>query len=163
MVVEQAQEGADFKMLFFNSDGSLGAVSYTHLIHGIHKKTLMWYDQVGLLSPAFVGENGYRYYSYRQSARLETILMLRALEVSLSLIHISMVLIRFIRSLLSGRNLGSVLLGRSLLYHGPRHFSTVNPPSSRKTEDAPGGTSSVSRFKGSCRLSPGCRCRPWRL
>ena len=25
-------------------------------IHGIHKKTLMWYDQVGLLSPAFVGE-----------------------------------------------------------------------------------------------------------
>lgn len=24
MVVEQAQEGADFKMLFFNSDGSLG-------------------------------------------------------------------------------------------------------------------------------------------
>lgn len=37
-------------------------------IHGIHKKTLMWYDQVGLLSPAFVGENGYRYYSYRQSA-----------------------------------------------------------------------------------------------
>lgn len=26
-------------------------------IHGIHKKTLMWYDQVGLLSPAFVGEN----------------------------------------------------------------------------------------------------------
>ena len=52
-------------------------------IHGIHKKTLMWYDQVGLLSPAFVGENGYRYYSYRQSARLETILMLRALEVSI--------------------------------------------------------------------------------
>lgn len=49
-------------------------------IHGIHKKTLMWYDQVGLLSPAFVGENGYRYYSYRQSARLETILMLRALR-----------------------------------------------------------------------------------
>lgn len=42
-------------------------------IHGIHKKTLMWYDQVGLLSPAFVGENGYRYYSYRQSARLETL------------------------------------------------------------------------------------------
>ncbi|MFQ9410144.1 MAG: MerR family transcriptional regulator [Evtepia gabavorous] len=47
------------------------------------QKTLMWYDQVGLLSPAFVGENGYRYYSYRQSARLETILMLRALEVSI--------------------------------------------------------------------------------
>ena len=27
----------------------------------------------------------------------------------------------------------------------------------------PIGASSVSRFKGSCRLSPGCRCRPWRL
>ncbi len=52
-------------------------------LHEINKKTLMWYDEIGLLKPACTGENGYRYYSYRQSAALETILMLRELNVSL--------------------------------------------------------------------------------
>ena len=46
-------------------------------IHGITKKTLMWYDEMGLVRPALIGENGYRYYSYRQSSELETVLMLR--------------------------------------------------------------------------------------
>ena len=46
-------------------------------LHGVNKKTLMWYDQVGLLKPAAVSANGYRYYTYSQSALLETILMLR--------------------------------------------------------------------------------------
>lgn len=52
-------------------------------IHGVTKKTLMWYDEVGLLKPAMVGENGYRYYSYQQSSALETILMLRELNISI--------------------------------------------------------------------------------
>lgn len=52
-------------------------------LHEINKKTLMWYDEIGLLKPACIKENGYRYYSYRQSAALETILMLRELNVSL--------------------------------------------------------------------------------
>ena len=43
----------------------------------------MWYDETGLLKPACIKENGYRYYSYQQSAALETILMLRELNVSL--------------------------------------------------------------------------------
>lgn len=43
----------------------------------------MWYDEIGLLKPVCIKENGYRYYSYRQSAELETILMLRELNVSL--------------------------------------------------------------------------------
>ena len=47
------------------------------------KSTLMWYDEIGLLKPACIKENGYRYYSYQQSAALETILMLRELNVSL--------------------------------------------------------------------------------
>lgn len=51
--------------------------------HEINKKTLMWYDEIGLLKPACIKENGYRYYSYHQSAALETILMLRELDVSL--------------------------------------------------------------------------------
>ena len=52
-------------------------------LHEINKKTLMWYDEIGLLKPACIKENGYRYYSYQQSAALETILMLRELNVSL--------------------------------------------------------------------------------
>ena len=42
-------------------------------LHEINKKTLMWYDEIGLLKPACIKENGYRYYSYQQSATLETI------------------------------------------------------------------------------------------
>ena len=52
-------------------------------MHGINKKTLMWYDEIGLFQPAAVNpENGYRCYSYRQSPILETILLLRELDVS---------------------------------------------------------------------------------
>lgn len=51
-------------------------------LHGINKKTLMWYDEIGLFHPSFIHpENGYRYYSYYQSAILETILLLRELDV----------------------------------------------------------------------------------
>lgn len=53
-------------------------------LHGINKKTLMWYDQIGLFQPAYIHpENGYRYYSYYQSSILETILLLRELDVSI--------------------------------------------------------------------------------
>ncbi len=51
-------------------------------LHGINKKTLMWYDEIGLFHPASIDpENGYRYYSYHQSSILETILLLRELDV----------------------------------------------------------------------------------
>lgn len=52
-------------------------------IHKTTKKTLMWYDEMDLLKPAVIGENGYRYYTYYQSPTLETILMLRELNVSI--------------------------------------------------------------------------------
>ncbi len=33
-------------------------------LHGINKKTLMWYDEIGLFHPSLIHpENGYRYYS----------------------------------------------------------------------------------------------------
>ena len=54
-------------------------------MHGINKKTLMWYDEIGLFKPAFINpENGYRCYNYHQSPVLETILLLRELDVSVS-------------------------------------------------------------------------------
>ncbi len=53
-------------------------------LHEINKKTLMWYDEIGILKPAVIKENGYRYYCFQQSSVLETILMLRELNVSIS-------------------------------------------------------------------------------
>ncbi len=54
-------------------------------LHGINKKTLMWYDEIGLFKPAAVNpENGYRCYNYHQSPILETILLLRELDVSIT-------------------------------------------------------------------------------
>lgn len=54
-------------------------------MHGINKKTLMWYDEIGLFKPAVINpENGYRYYNYYQSPILETILLLRELDVSVN-------------------------------------------------------------------------------
>lgn len=52
-------------------------------IHGVTKKTLMWYDEMDLLKPDVIGENRYRYYTYRQSSVLESILMLQELNVSI--------------------------------------------------------------------------------
>ena len=60
-------------------------------LHGIHKKTLMWYDEIGLFQPAAVDPaNGYRYYNYYQSSVLETILLLRELNVSTDEIRVFM-------------------------------------------------------------------------
>lgn len=54
-------------------------------MHGINKKTLMWYDEIGLFKPASINpENGYRCYNYYQSPVLETILLLRELNVSIN-------------------------------------------------------------------------------
>lgn len=68
--------------MFFKTNKlfSLGTLAK---MHGINKKTLMWYDEVGLLKPALVKANGYRYYTCAQSFMLENILMLRELEVSI--------------------------------------------------------------------------------
>lgn len=52
-------------------------------LHQINKKTLMWYDEIGLFKPSQKAENGYRYYTYYQSAELEAILMLRELDMSI--------------------------------------------------------------------------------
>ena len=35
-------------------------------ISGVSVRTLHWYDEVGLLKPAYYGSNGYRYYEEKQ-------------------------------------------------------------------------------------------------
>ena len=45
---------------------------------------VLWYDEIGLFKPAAINsENGYRFYSYHQSPILETILLLRELDVAI--------------------------------------------------------------------------------
>lgn len=69
--------------MFFKSH-KLFSIGQLAKMHGINKKTLMWYDEVGLLKPALIKSNGYRYYSVAQSFNLEIILMLRELEVPIA-------------------------------------------------------------------------------
>ncbi len=67
-----------------NQSNKLLTIGQFAAMHGINKKTLMWYDEIGLFQPAVINpENGYRYYNYYQSPILETILLLRELDVSI--------------------------------------------------------------------------------
>ncbi len=50
---------------------------------GVSVRTLHHYDEVGLLKPACVGENGYRYYGREELLRLQQILFHRELGFSL--------------------------------------------------------------------------------
>ena len=49
-------------------------------------RTLRHYDDIGLLRPAYVADNGYRYYGQQQLLRLQRLLLLRDLGLSLATI-----------------------------------------------------------------------------
>src|SRR5689334_14818967 len=55
-------------------------------ISGVTVRTLHHYDEIGLLKPASVGANGYRYYGREELLRLQRILFHRELGVPLSAI-----------------------------------------------------------------------------
>ncbi len=50
---------------------------------GITTRTLRYYDQLGLLIPSEIGENGYRYYDHNFLLRLQQVLYFRELDVPL--------------------------------------------------------------------------------
>lgn len=50
---------------------------------GVSKQILLYYDNNNIFSPAFVGDNGYRYYTLSQYFTLEIIISLRKLDLSL--------------------------------------------------------------------------------
>src|SRR5688500_8662753 len=52
-------------------------------ISGVSVRTLHFYDEVGLLKPAFHGANGYRYYEEAQLLALQQILFYRELGFEL--------------------------------------------------------------------------------
>lgn len=52
-------------------------------LNGINKRTLHYYDEIGLFSPEYREENGYRYYTCFQTVQLELILTLRKIGLSI--------------------------------------------------------------------------------
>ncbi len=56
-------------------------------IAGITKRTLRYYDQIDLLKPTLVGENGYRYYGQDALLILQQILLFRAMDMPLDQIR----------------------------------------------------------------------------
>ena len=50
---------------------------------GVKKQTLFHYDEIGILSPEMTGDNGYRYYSYKQLEVFSVISMLKELDMPL--------------------------------------------------------------------------------
>lgn len=57
---------------------------------GVTTRTLRYYDAIGLLSPADIGGNGYRYYDQDSLLRLQQILFFRELDVPLKEIQFIM-------------------------------------------------------------------------
>jgi DNA-binding transcriptional MerR regulator len=53
---------------------------------GVTPRTLHYYDEIGLLEPTTVGENGYRYYDDAALFRLQQVLFFREMDVDLMLI-----------------------------------------------------------------------------
>jgi DNA-binding transcriptional MerR regulator len=50
---------------------------------GITPRTLHYYDEIGLLRPSMVGDNGYRYYGEESLFRLQQIMLYRELDMPL--------------------------------------------------------------------------------
>lgn len=50
---------------------------------GVSVRTLHYYDEIGLLKPSSVGDNGYRYYEEEAVFRLQQILFFREMELGL--------------------------------------------------------------------------------
>lgn len=55
---------------------------------GVTVRTLHYYDEIGLLRPDEVGENGYRYYGHNALLRLQQILFYRELDFALEQIKV---------------------------------------------------------------------------
>lgn len=53
-------------------------------LSGISVRTLHYYDEIGLLKPHHIGNNGYRYYEHEQLLRLQQIMVYRELDLPLS-------------------------------------------------------------------------------
>src|SRR5919108_6364745 len=62
---------------------SMLTVKQLSKLAGVTPRTLHHYDQIGLLKPTRVGDNGYRYYGEESVLRLQQILFYRELGIPL--------------------------------------------------------------------------------
>lgn len=69
---------------------SVHTVSELAKLSGVSVRTLHHYDEIGLLRPARVGENGYRYYGAAELLRLQQILFHRELGLKLEDIRLAL-------------------------------------------------------------------------
>lgn len=58
-------------------------INHLAKLSGITVRTLRFYDEIGLLKPAYIAENGYRYYEEKQLLELQQILFFRELGLEL--------------------------------------------------------------------------------
>src|SRR5258708_4493523 len=63
--------------------GMAWSIAQVAKMSGVTSRALRHYDEIGLLPPAWIGANGYRYYEVEQLLALQQILVLRRLELSL--------------------------------------------------------------------------------
>lgn len=66
-----------------NSDDAYFTAGELANLFSISKQTLLYYDKIGLLSPDFICEKGYRHYSIQQYLDLEIIVNLRSFNISI--------------------------------------------------------------------------------
>lgn len=67
-----------------SGDGNMKTVKEVSKISGVSVRTLHYYDSIGLLKPTKITEAGYRLYDDNAISKLQTILMYKHLEFSLS-------------------------------------------------------------------------------
>lgn len=70
-------------MLLSDVKNIMLTISEMSQIHDISRQTLIYYDKIKLFRPAFVDENGYRYYSSMQIPLLKEICFLKSIGVKL--------------------------------------------------------------------------------
>lgn len=69
---------------------SMFTVRQLSRLAGVTPRTLHYYDEIGLLKPSRVGENGYRYYGEEALLRLQQILLYRELDLPIEQIRLIM-------------------------------------------------------------------------
>jgi MerR family transcriptional regulator, thiopeptide resistance regulator len=69
--------------LLITQENAMYTVKQCSDLAGVSVRTLHYYDEIGLLKPSSVGENGYRYYEDADLFRLQQILFFREMDLGL--------------------------------------------------------------------------------
>lgn len=110
LVYDNLYSNYNVKGIFMNNLFSIGEMAKQQ---NISRQTLIFYDKIGLFSPAYVDpENGYRYYSASQLDSLDTICIMKKIGFSLEEIRAYMKSYSMDQSIVTLRNQLTVLDGQ---------------------------------------------------